>query len=352
MAGVQTQARFFGLNLSGLQRDLFAAWRGMLDWPVLSWLQPKLPVRLHLPDGTVVFSKGPGTTHTSNPKRKKSARFVALQLPEQLLLRTSLQMPPLQPHELQAALALQVAGLSPFVQGDLVWAYEVKAPIAGQSGPMLVQLVMSSRKLIAQYAGQTHPDVDFAKTEVWVPSVLGPFDLLLPGFGESVRARRSLAWHWVSVLLLLLVLALVTAIALTPSIQLYLRVQQAHQAMASLQQKAAPVVKQRESMVYTTDQLNNLTELLGKPLPPLHILKLVTDALPDDTSLSSLRVQGTKVSMIGQTADATALMKQLGTTPGLRDVTAPTPATKPLGAQREQFAIDFTLDPVQLLAAK
>jgi general secretion pathway protein L len=41
-------------------------------------------------------------------------------------------------------------------------------------------------------------------------------------------------------------------------------------------------------------------------------------------------------------------MKQLDATPGFRDVRAPAPATKPLGALRESFTIEFNIDPEQL----
>ena len=98
--------------------------------------------------------------------------------------------------------------------------------------------------------------------------------------------------------------------------------------------------------------MSDLAELVGQPLPPLNVLKIVTDALPDDTSLLGLQVQGAKVTLSGQTANAAALMKQLGATAGLRDVIAPTPATKPLGATREQFTIEFTLDAVQVPTVK
>jgi general secretion pathway protein L len=60
-----------------------------------------------------------------------------------------------------------------------------------------------------------------------------------------------------------------------------------------------------------------------------------------------LQIQGHKVSITGQTANASALMKKLGGQPGLRDVRAPAPATKPLGATRESFTIEFTMDPAQ-----
>lgn len=341
MSGVQTQAKFFGLSLHSLVQDLLSAWHLMLRWPVFAWLRPKLPVRLWLPTQQAVLRHGTGV-----------ARFEAVQLPEHLLLRYTLTLPKLQPAEWQAALALQITGLSPFSPDDLVWAEETEPSKQVSGIQCIVHLVLTSRKLVAQHLTQNHPNINLARTEVWAPSALGHSELVLPGYAETLRTRKQTLWFWVHVLLATLSLLLLIAMALTPSAQLYLRVTQAQQAMASLQQKAASAIQHRESLVATTDQINALAELMGQPLPPLRILKLITDALPDDTSLLSLRVQGLKVNMSGQTSDATALMKQLGSLPGLRDVTAPTPATKPLGSPREQFTIEFTIDSAQLPPAK
>ena len=326
------------------------AWAKMLNWPVLAWLWPKLSVRVWLPDGKSVLSRGPGTPCIDDPILTRSARFDAVQLPEHLLLRKTLQMPQLQAHELQAALSLQVSGLNPFAPDDLTWTHALE-PDRERGAVVTVHLVMASRKQLARYIEQAHPGLNPAKTEVWVAGLPEQTNLVLPGFGESVRASHSVVWRWVSALLLLLVLALVATIGITPSMQLYLRAQQAHAAITDLQQRAIPVVKQREALVHVTDQLGNLAEAMGKTVPPLQALKLISDALPDDTSLLNLQVQGLKVTMSGQTSNAAVLMRQLGATPGLRDVTAPTPAVKPPGIQREQFTIEFRIDAAQIAPA-
>ncbi len=316
----------------------------MLEWPIFSWLWPKLAVRLWLPTGAQALSRGLDTPLLHSERRAASARFVAVVLPENLLLRRTLNLPRLQTQELMAALTLEVQTLSPFAPTDVVWAYE----IAPQDGSTLrVPVVLGSRKLIEQHIAKVHPQLASQPPEVWAPRAGGSHFVLLPGFGEALRQRQSTAWRWASALFVLLALALAAAMAVTPTFQLYLRALQANQAMATLQQKAAPVMAQRESLVRASERLTSLAELTGKPAPPLQTLKLITDALPDDTSLLSLQIQGLKVNISGQTANASALMKQLGNTPGLRDVKAPTPATKPLGAPRESFTIEFTLDPAQ-----
>ncbi len=346
LPATQNPARFFGLDLSSLWRDLRSAWRGMAQWPVLAWLSPASPVRLWLPSGGQAFCRDLRSAPVNDTQRAKAARFEAVLLPENLLLRRSVDLPKLQPAELDAALALEAQAFSPFAPGETVWAHEV-APHG--NNVQRAQLVLTSRKLVDQHLAAVHPQRQ--APEVWVPRAVGPGFVMLPGFGEARRQRQGAAWRWASGLLAALALALLAAMAVTPTVQLYIRSIKATQVMAILQQKAGPVMAQRELLVRATEQLSSAALLTGKPLPPLQALNLITESLPDDTSLLNLQIQGLKVTMSGQTANASALMKQLGGTPGLVDVKAPTPATKPLGAPRETFTIEFTLDPSLLSAA-
>ena len=340
--------RFFGLDAGALWRDLLTAWSSMMNWPVVSWLWPKLEVRLWLPSGAQALSRNINAPPLHNQKRIRSARFDAVLLPETLLLRRALNLPRLQTQELMAALLLEVHTLSPFAPADVIWAHEI-AP--QESNALHVSVVLTSRKLIDQHIATAHPQLASQTPEVWAPRASRSGFVMLPGFGEARRRRRSIAWRWASALSVLLALALIAAMAVTPTLQLYLRTMQFNQAMTALQQKAAPAMAQRESLVRTSDQLTSLSTITGQPVAPLQTLKLITDTLPDDTSLLSLQVQGLKVNISGQTVNASTLMKQLGSTSGMRDVKAPTPATKPLGAPRESFTIEFMLDPAQLRPA-
>ena len=361
MPSLQKDARLFGLDLAPLGRDILTAWRGMLDWPMLAWLWPQPRLVLCLPDGTLALSRGPQTaavpvaqtptpsgqaTATAVPSQARAqARFQALVLPEDILLRRSLVMPALAQAELQAALALQLHTFSPFPPEDLVWTSETQLAEDGKT--QHIHAALSSRKLIAQHLSTLATDATLDNIEVWVPHVLDGHFAVASGFAENQRQRRSAAWRWVSAGLLMLVLALLAGIAATPSLQLYLRSKQAEAALQALQQKALPVMAERESFTLVTEKLTQLGENFNQSVAPRPVLQLITEALGDDTSLLSMQVQGHKVSLTGQTVNASALMKKLDSLPGLREVRAPAPATKPLGATRESFTIEFTMDPAQ-----
>jgi general secretion pathway protein L len=345
MSSLQNDARLFGLDLAPLGRDILTAWRGMLEWPAVSWLWPQPRLRLWLPDGQKARSRGPQTPALPDTGKGPAAHFEALVLPEDILLRRSLVMPSLAQAELQAALALQLQTLSPFPPEDMVWACEVQQSEDGKT--QHIHAAISSRKLIAQHLATLPTEATLDDIEVWVPHLQDGHYAVASGFAENQRHRRSAAWRWVSAGLLVLALALVVGIVATPSLQLYLRSKQAEAALDALHRKALPVLAERESFTQVTDKLTQLGEHFNQSVAPRPVLQLITEALGDDTSLLSVQVQGHKVSLTGQTANASALMKKLDNLPGLRDVRAPAPATKPLGATRESFTIEFSMDPAQ-----
>lgn len=340
--------RFFGMNLALWWRELRAAWGDMLNWRVVAWLWPKLAVRLWMPDGAPLLALDLVAEPIQDQARIKGARFDAVLVPQDLLLRRTLTLPVLQATELQSALTLEVQAMSPFASEDTCWIYE---KVGQELGLVTVELVLSARNLIEKHIALRHPDLALSNTEVWVSQASGRGYIALPGFGDDRRQHLGGRWRWVSAGMLMLAVLLTASIALTPSVQLYLRSVQARQAMATLQKKADPVLVQRTSMVRDTEQLDTLLRNMGKPVPTLRTLNLITQTLPDDTSLLTLKIQGVKVSISGQTPNTAALMKQLGAISGLKDVKAPSPATKPPGATRESFVIEFLIDPDKLEAA-
>ena len=181
MPSLQKDARLFGLDLAPLGRDILTAWRGMLDWPVLAWLWPQPRLSLWLPDGTQALSRGPqtATVPMAQPKTQSGkattapapsqaralARFQALVLPEDILLRRRFVMPALAQAELQAALALQLHAFSPFPLEDLVWTSEVQLAEDGKT--QHIHAALSSRKLIAQHLATLPTAATLGDIEVW-----------------------------------------------------------------------------------------------------------------------------------------------------------------------------------------
>lgn len=75
-------------------------------------------------------------------------RFEAIELPEAILLRRTLNaMPAMPQEEIAQAVALDVRDASPFVLADLVWGYSTQ-PVA--QGGLLIDIVFASRKQATQ----------------------------------------------------------------------------------------------------------------------------------------------------------------------------------------------------------
>ena len=165
------------------------------------------------------------------------------------------------------------------------------------------------------------------------------------GFGEGRRIARVRAVRRRNLGLLLLALLLLLAIGATPTAQLRLRGIDAVTAYDRLTQSAAPLMAKREALVAASDRLATLRELVADHVDPLRVIDLLTRVLPDDTFLATLQLDGLKVRMAGQTTNTATLMQMLGAQAGLRDVRAPTPATRYPGAATESFTIEFVLEP-------
>lgn len=71
---------------------------------------------------------------------------------------------------------------------------------------------------------------------------------------------------------------------------------------------------------------------------------MLTHVLPDDTALQSVRIQSSKVTISGLTENASALMQKLSNQDGVKDVRAPSAATRIGAGNKESFTIELGLD--------
>lgn len=337
--------RLFGLDLRELWLDMRKPWQQVHQWPLLAWLTPVLPVRLLQANGEESVWQG-GTRPLAAPGAKELATpFVALELPDSLVLRRGMTVPAMSDAQTLEAVALDVQTANPFGADDLVWGFS-RRPLS--QGLVRVETALLSRRQLDNHLkSQRARWKEGALPELWVLAGDNP-PIVLAGFGEAARARRIAARRRTGYGLLLLALLVLGAIALTPTLQLRARAIEAVNAYTDLHHRTAPLARQREALVTTTDRLAVVSELVSGGVDPLTVMDLLTQALPDDTSLLNLQLQGLKVTMAGQTTNAAALMQHLSAQPGVRDVRAPSAATKPLGVTKESFSIEFMLDPKTL----
>jgi general secretion pathway protein L len=256
----------------------------------------------------------------------------------------SLTLPKLSADEALSATELEVKSLNPFSPEDLVWSHTA---LVATSGVSKVQIVIASRKIVAQHI--TSLESTSTNHEVWVKLPESPNCIVLDGFGEKIRRQRSARWRILNFCLVFLLMVTGFSAALTPSAQLYFRSTQAAKAYEQLRSVAAPAMQQRELLVKLDGQVTALRGQLARSIKPELVLLRITQILNDDTYVTQIQTRDNKILLTGQTPNTAALMQQLGTQAGVTDVRAPTAAVKQRGSERETFNIEFTLDPSSLM---
>jgi len=286
-------------------------------------------------------------------KPGREPAFWAVELPEHMVLRKTVALPALDPQDCASAAELEVQAISPFAADDLLWGY---TELSRSSKAVKLLVVLASRAqtepyLQAQVAQQLHLQTlkggskaeSLEQPEVWV---FAPErrPVVFQGFGEQARyalGRKRLWWNVGGVALAALLLA---AIAATPTAQLRLRAIEAVHAYEGIAAKTADVVAKRETLIQSADKVAGLSELLSERIDGVQVLSMLTNVLPDDTALQSARIQGSKVTISGLTENASALMQKLSNQDGVKDVRAPSAATRIGGGNKENFTIELGLD--------
>ncbi len=113
---ISSDARFLGVDLALLWRDMREPWRNVHQWPLLAWLTPQPPVLLRQADGRQsVWVGGKQIDSRTVPQ------FTAVELPDDYVLRRPLRMPAMAHDDALAAMALEARSSSPFDAADMVW---------------------------------------------------------------------------------------------------------------------------------------------------------------------------------------------------------------------------------------
>lgn len=347
--------RLFGLDLRNLWHDLRTPWGKLMRTPAWAWLSPRVQIQVTGADGQARSVWEPdarirGFRFKSGVAQENAVQdaptgFQAVLLPESLLLRKRLPMPQLDSEKMLQALSLEAANSNPFASSSLIWGYALNPDVAtGTPGLVNVEMVLASRQRVEQYLSTLNMFGVDVEPEVWatLPQRTDAA-MLVPGFGEARRARSGQR-YWATVGILAgVVAALCIAIALTPLLQLRARALQANVAYAALDKAAGPQVGKREGLVKIEDQVKALADIIGHRLDTLQVVQALTKALPDDTVLQRLQIEGRKVMIGGQTSDSASLMQKLGAMPEIKEVRAPSPAVRQPGMVKETFQIEFQL---------
>lgn len=340
----QTLQRPTQVQFNEFGRMVRGALRQLPHHPALAWLTPQLRVKLLQADGGESFWSG-GRRLEDRAQGAHFAPFTAIELPSDLALSRSLLLPALSEADLGDAVALEVRDSNPFDPTDLVWGYRAQFTAQGR---VEVTAVLASRRLVLQHIEPMLPqEAAAAPPEVWaIPDDGSP--VVLRGFGEGLRARRVVRGRLLAYGLIAAGLVLACSVAATPTVQQHLRTLQAVASYQALQRRAGPALAEREALVRGRDDLAGLREVMSEHVDPMVAMEILTRVIPDDTWLQRVQAQGSRLTLSGQTPNAAVLMNTLSSHPGLRDVRAPSAATRAYGSHREAFVVEFTIAPNML----
>lgn len=339
MPTLSSNDRFLGVDLGALWREIRRPWARLHEWPVMSWLTPPVPIRLLQADGGESIWLGEVLQASSKPGKQS---FVAVELPLDDVLCRSLALPQVPDDEVAGAVALEAQGASPFAMADLVWGFRL-SPREG--GGREAQIVLASRRQIEHHlASQATRLTPGQQPELWVRIDAGA-PVVLAGYGEGARVRFASRRRHLAYGLLASAVILALASAVTPVLQLRMRALEADRAYEDAQRRTKSIVKQREALLQSAEQVNALHDLLGSQVDFMRVLERLTALLPDDTYILAFKYQGGKFNLTGQTANSSTVMQALGGQSGFKEVRAPSPATRVGGANnKETFIIEFAVD--------
>lgn len=324
--------QLFGIDLTGIGRAWIEGWQEVLDWPAFAWLRPKSVIAVTMADSERrLYANG---RWLSGDKKGVSAQYSAAVLPDSLLLKRQLNMPPLSSEDLHQAMAFEVEGLTPFGVDGTVWGYRA----SDRPGGKRVDLVIGARAHVERQLA----DAASSGREIWALGADGQ-PVVMQGFGERRRQVRERNQVRVVVILALLALVLSLALVAMPALEAHRSLASAERAYAQLQSKVSKVSKARESLVDQATVAQAVADHLQQVPRPLLLLQTLSGVIPDTAYLERLDIDGTHVRLTGQADNASGLMQILGKIPGFDNVQAPTAITRNARTGKERFVIEFDL---------
>ena len=340
MSANPSKPRLDGLNVINAWAGLWLARLKARSVLLKAWVSPAEPVLLFHPDGSQSLWRA--SSRVSEGKPGKEPKFIAIQVPDDLLLRRSLLLPRMSEAHTAEAILLEVHSNSPFPPEEIAWGSVARETAGRQSQ---IEIVIASRRHVSEFMQERWPELASRgrQPEVWALSGQN-MPVVFHGYGESYRLHSAAIqrrWNWA---LLAMALVLTSLAAVTPTVQLRLRALEAADAFESVLRRVGPLVRKRDELSVLNDRLRSLDLAVAARVDPAGVMEYLTQILPDDTYLYSLDIQKAKITAAGHTVDASALLQKLSADPRLKDVRAPTAVTRLPGATKEAFIIEFTME--------
>lgn len=266
-------------------------------------------------------------------KRTGNRKAVSLLVPESDCLWGAAQLPSMPRKALEGAVDEALWRVSPLPLDQIVAAWRAE-PDAG--GGWAVQWGMCRRnarnELLAQH-GLGEDAVVF---------------LVQQGRALPVRdkawQRQSSRQRWIdgaAVMLLLLACMALALPALMPLVLKRQAVVQAVEHVNMLTPKAAPLRQKMDELRRQSDIAQELRQSINADLPLASVVNGLSAAVPEDTWLDRIEINGNEIRVTGLTSNATELVAHLARQPGFADVRATAANVRDGSLNKERFTFEM-----------
>ena len=271
-----------------------------------------------------------GTRARQRANTRKPASFL---VPESECLWGTLQLPDMPRHALGGGVDEALWRVSPMPPDQIVAAWWAE-PLA--QGGWTVEWGVCRRSNLVQQMGQH----GFAQD--------APVYLMRKGRAYPVR---SAAWRkqdsrqrwmdWGGGLLLLTVLAALALPALMPLVLKRQDVVRAVVHVGMLEPQAAPLRQKMDDLRQQAQLAEELRKSVTADVPLASVIDALSTAIPGDTWLDRIEVNGSEIRITGLTANATELIALIGRQPGLTDVRATGANVRDATLNKERFTFEM-----------
>ena len=244
------------------------------------------------------------------------------------------QLPQINPHDLDTAISESLWQKSPLPLTDVLSAWRVE-PL--RDGGWQVTWALATRHRRAEVIRQASlPDS--------APTFLMRAGLALPVRTDThIQWKKQQRWFdWMGAAALAVGFAVAAALALMPAAIERQALIEALGQLNGLEPKAAPVRQQLESLRTQIQAIEAVRAAAAASVPSASILDALSNALPDDTSLDRLDVNGSVIRIGGLTPNATNLLSRLAQNPAFTDAKALTAAVRDPASNKERFSFELT----------
>jgi general secretion pathway protein L len=261
---------------------------------------------------------------------RKAASFV---VPESECLWGTLQLPEMPRQALPGGVQEALWRVSPMPPDQIVaaWWAEPQA-----QGGWTVEWGMCRRSSLAQ---QMEQHGVAPEAPVYLVRQGRAYPVRSTGWRKLENRQRWMDWAGAG-----LVLVVLAALALPAVMPLVLKRQAVVRAMvhvSTLEPQAAPLRHQMDDLRQKAQLAEELRKSASTDVPLASVMDALSVAIPADTWLDRIEVNGSEIRITGLTANATELIGQIGRQPGLADVRATGANVRDATLNKERFTLEM-----------